>query len=285
MVAAFPSGALHLADLPWRFSSPSARDPDRTCLWEDAGGRLVAWVVLQFPWHCLDFEIRPDARSETLETSILTWAVDRLKVEAADRGAPLPFYASARISDTMRVTALQRAGFAPDGWDYVRMVRPIDNRIPETATPEGFHIRPLAGEADIEAYVATHRAAFDSANMTVEWRRATLNHPLYSSDLDLVAVAPDGTLAAFCVSWIMQPLMALGEAKVAQIEPLGVLPEYQRHGLGRALLLEALRRARAVGATWMEVDAESYNEASVAAYESVGFRPQYHAPFFTRGFG
>lgn len=285
MVAAFPDGALHLADLPWRLSSPSARDPERTCYWEDANGGLVAWAILQFPWHCLDYEIRPEARSETLEASVLDWAVERLNVEAKDRDEPLPFYVSARNGDTPRVTALQRAGFSPDDWSYVHLVRAIDDLIPETAPPEGLVIRPLAGEVEVDAYVAIHRAAFDSTNMTSEWRRETLKHPLYSPELDLVAMAPDGTLAAFCVSWVTPPLTALGGERVVQIEPLGVLPEYQRHGVGRSLLLDALHRARALGATRMEVDAESYNEASLGAYESVGFRPQFQAPFFLRRFG
>ncbi len=58
LAAALPGDALHGADLPWRLSSPSAGMPERTRLWEDASGALVAWAVLQFPWHCLDVEAR-----------------------------------------------------------------------------------------------------------------------------------------------------------------------------------------------------------------------------------
>jgi ribosomal protein S18 acetylase RimI-like enzyme len=284
MVAASPDDALHLADLPWRLSSPSARDSDRTRLWEDTGGKLVAWAVLQFPWHCLDYEIRPGPRSEALEGSVLGWATGRLGIEATNRGEPLPFYASAREGDSMRVTAIQSAGFSPDEWSYVHMARRLDEPIFKPVLPEGFRIRPLAGEAEIEAYVAMHRATFGSANMTAEWRRSTLRDPHYVPELDLVAVAPDETLVAFCVSWITPSLAALTGGKVAQVEPLGVLPEYQHTGLGRALLLEALRRAKEMGAQRMEVDAESYNEASRRAYGSVGFRPAFEAPFFLRSF-
>ena len=285
LTAASPGDALHLADLPWRLSSPAARTPERTRLWEDVGGRLVAWAVLQFPWHCLDYEITPDARSEGLEAAVLGWATERLGVEAADRGQPLPFYVSAREDDAARIAAARRAGFAPDGWSYVHMARDLADPIPQPAPPEGFELRPLAGEGEAEAYAATHRAAFDSTNMTAEWRRATLRDPHYAPELDLVAVAPDGTLAAFCVCWITPPLAALGGLRVAQVEPLGVLPRYQRMGLGRALLLEAFRRARAMGARRIEVDAESYNQASRGAYESVGFRRAFEAPFFLRRFG
>lgn len=284
MATASPNDALHLADLPWRFASPSARDPERTRLWEDAGGRLVAWAVLQFPWHCLDYQIRSDTRSEEFEDTILAWGTERLSTEASAKGESLPFYVSARESDTSRVAAIRCAGFSPDGWSYVHMARSMDEPIPPPVLPEGFCIRPLAGETEIEAYVAMHRAAFGSTNMTAEWRRSTLRNPHYVPELDLVVVSPDGTLVAFCVSWITPSLAALTGGKVAQVEPLGVLPAYQRTGLARALLLEALRRAKAMGARRMEVDAESYNEASRSAYGSVGFHTAFEAPFFLRRF-
>lgn len=86
-----PGEALHVADLPWRLSSPSARTPERTRLWESADGRMLAWAVLQFQWHCLDYQIRPGDRSTELEASILSWATERLSVEAASRESRCPF--------------------------------------------------------------------------------------------------------------------------------------------------------------------------------------------------
>lgn len=285
VATASPGTALHVADLPWRLASPSACTPAQTQLWKSSDGTVLAWAVLQIPWHCLDYEIRPDIRSDELEASILDWAVTRLNAEALRRGEPLPFYVSARQSDSSRVAAIERAGFSLDEWSYVHMVCGLSTSIPDAQLPKDFRIRPLAGEGEVEAYVAAHRAAFDSTNMTVDWRRATLRDPHYVPDLDLVAVGPDGGIVAFCVCWITPPLADLTGGSVAQIEPLGVLPEYQRLGLGRALLVEALRRAKEMGALHIEVDAESYNEASQRAYESVGFRPVYEAPFFLRSFG
>jgi GNAT superfamily N-acetyltransferase len=68
--------------------------------------------------------------------------------------------------------------------------------------------------------------------MTRQWRERTLRAPLYQPGLDLVAVAPDGTLAGFCVGW-HEPSRG-----IAQVEPAGVHPRYQRRGLARALLTE-----------------------------------------------
>jgi ribosomal protein S18 acetylase RimI-like enzyme len=275
--------AIHAVDLPWRLSSPSAQVPERTRLWEDDGGELVAWAVLQFPaWHCLDYVVRPDLRETDLEARILAWACAQLEHEAARRDGPLPFYTSARDGDDVRIAAIERAGFARQAWGYVHLIRDLDRPIPELAPPPGFVIRSLAGEAEVDAYVSAHRAAFGSANMTTDWRRATLRSPRYVSDLDLVAIAPDGALVGFCVCWITP---SLAGQRIAQIEPIGILPAYQRRGLGRALMAEGLRRAKSHGAGQMAVNAESFNAASRGAYEAMGFRPVASIPFFLQTFG
>lgn len=283
LATAAMGNAIHIADLPWRMTSPSVRKPERTRLWEDADGELIAWAILQFPaWHCLDYVIRPDARTTELESAVLRWACARLEAEAADREGSLPFFVSARDDDGVRVAVIEQAGFVRENWGYVHLVRDLDQPIAEPDPPAGFVVRPLAGEREVEAYVAAHRAAFDTLNMSADWRRATLHDPRYVPDLDLVAIAPDGMLVGFCVCWITP---SIDGRIVAQVEPLGVLPAFQRTGLGRSLLLEGLRRARAHGANRMDVNAESNNAASRGAYQAVGFRQAYEAPFFLQLFG
>src|SRR5262249_9306372 len=134
--------------------------------------------------------------------------------------------------------------------------------------PSGFQIRPLRGQQEIAAYVDLHRAAFQSRNMSIEWRSNILNHPLYQPQLDLVAEDHNGNLAAFCIGWLAQSEQTIS----GQLEPVGVLPAYQRMGLGRAIVLESLKRFYDVGAHSVHIDAESVNDASQHLYEAVGFR-------------
>jgi hypothetical protein len=47
-----------------------------------------------------------------------------------------------------------------------------------------------------------HRAAFGTEYLTVEERLATMREPEYDPELDLLAVAPDGRLAAYCMCFI-----------------------------------------------------------------------------------
>jgi ribosomal protein S18 acetylase RimI-like enzyme len=87
--------------------------------------------------------------------------------------------------------------------------------------------------------------------------------------LDLVAVSPDGGIAAFCICWLGA---SPGRPPRGQIEPLGVAPAYRRSGLGRAILEEGLRRLGSHGAEEVFVETDSYRNAAYGLYESVGFR-------------
>ncbi len=69
--------------------------------------------------------------------------------------------------------------------------------------------------------------------MTAEKHRAVMAGATYDLDLDLLVVAPDGSLAGFTIVWLDQA------NHIGVFEPLGVHPAHQRRGLGKALLLEA----------------------------------------------
>jgi mycothiol synthase len=96
--------------------------------------------------------------------------------------------------------------------------------LPESKIPAGFANRPLAGQAEVEGYVACHQAAFQSANMRAGWRARTLAQPAYRPDLDLVAVEALGRVAGFCIAWL--------NAQGGQIEPMGVHPDFRGRGPG-----------------------------------------------------
>ena len=95
------------------------------------------------------------------------------------------------------------------------------------------------------------------------WYRNVQRAPLYRRDLDLVAVAPDGELAAFGAVWFDDV------TRTAAFEPVGTHPAHQRKGLGKALMAEGLRRAARLGATLATVG--SYSEAAGVLHVSAGF--------------
>lgn len=274
LLGAMPRSTRHVVDYPWRMSAPnhyaSATGSDDARCWVDDAGRFVGFAAWQRYWAALDFAILPGSAAAVVEEALFAWAAQRFRALDAARGHPLPYWGEAREDDAERLAQLARHGYTlDDDFEYVQFARPLDGALPDGPLPPGHTIRPLAGEAEVEAYAALHRAAFASDSMTAEWRRRTLQAPEYRSELDLVAVAPDGRLAGFCVCW-------LNSARcVGQVEPMGVHPEARGLGLSRALLCEAFRRLRAHGAERALVETDDDRGPALAAYQAVGFRAEH----------
>jgi mycothiol synthase len=267
-----PGASRHLIDWPWRLSSSAGETGRDVMLWFDDGGRIVGFAAWQVWWAVLDFFARPGPWQGAVEEAIFAWAPTRFRELDAERGRPLPYWAEAREDDADRLALLERQGYGlDDDYAYVLLERPLEGPLTAPALPEGFGIRPLAGEGEVAAYAELHRRAFDSTSMTPEWRARTLRMPGYRADLDLVAVAPDGRLAGFCVGWLD------AERGVGQIEPHGVDPDFRGLGLSRALMLDYLARLRECGATRAWVETEDSREGALASYEAVGFRRSHHS--------
>jgi ribosomal protein S18 acetylase RimI-like enzyme len=105
--------------------------------------------------------------------------------------------------------------------------------------------------------------------MTKEWRQRTLKHPAYVPSLDLVAIAPDGRLAAFCICWLNGDSTA---ETSGQIEPMGVRKEFRKLGLGRSIVMDGLRRLQQHGAKLVYVETDNYRDEAFRLYESVGYQ-------------
>jgi ribosomal protein S18 acetylase RimI-like enzyme len=137
--------------------------------------------------------------------------------------------------------------------------------------PAGFTIRHVSGEHEVENLVELHRAAFGTENMTVAYRLAMMCVPDYDRSLDLIAVAPDGRLAAFCVGVIPAEENALTGHKDGWLDPIGTRPEFQRRGLAHALLLTGLHLLKQRGMENAATNTWEENLAMRRTAESAGF--------------
>jgi ribosomal protein S18 acetylase RimI-like enzyme len=271
---------LHVADLPYRFSSWGLDDPQNARLWF-AGDELVAWGVLQAPFWSIDIAVQPQDE-EVLYPEALAWGVGRARAVQGTRIARPAWFVNVFERQTRRRRLLEQAGFADqanspvDPWSKVWMayssqaarLRPVQKDPADL--PPGYRLRPLAGQAEVPAYVALHRQAFETENMTEAWRQRMLLRPEYLPELDLVIEAPDGELAAFCILWRLRA--ESGTPIWGQVEPMGVHPRHHRRGLGRALLVEGLRRLQALGIQRVYLETDAFRDAAFALYESVGFQ-------------
>ena len=264
---------LHVVDLPYRLSSWALDDPGNVGLWVDTEGRLLAWAVMQTPFWTIDYACASGAEPH-LHRQLLTWADQRAQeMLASPYGHPC-WFVNVFSDQTDRVRDLEAAGYTcqadvgEDSWSKVLMHRPAHLPVADSTPPAGFAIRPLAGGDEVEAYVALHRTVFESKSMTPAWRARTLHRPEYRPDLDLVAMAPDGRLAAFCICWLDDS----AASPSGQIEPLGVHEDFRGLGLGRAILTEGLRRLHRHGVDRVFVETDKDRNAAMGLYQAVGFR-------------
>lgn len=242
----------------WRVAEEDPRSIHAARLWFDGPERLVA-----FAWPIddqVDIIVHPD--HPALHDTALAWAEEHFRLAGAE-GVAAPFRAWAFTRDAARIAALEARGYRRTDNGLVVYGRPTEGAN-APSLPPGYTLRHARGEAEGEARAAVQRAAFESEWMTAE-RHARVRHaPTYRPDLDIVAVAPDGELAGFALVW-------LDEAnRLGVFEPLGVAAAYQRRGLGRALMLEGLRRLRDRGAEYALVETGlSYYARGL--YETTGF--------------
>ena len=261
---------VHVVDMPYRLCSWAFDEPENIHLWFDENQKLTAWAALQTPFWTMDYVMR--SYDSLLHNKILKWADERAKmIINTPHGRPA-WYITIFEDQKIRVDDLETAGFAcqsnvgDNSWSQVFM-KYAGERPPSGITPPaGFIVRSLAGENEVDGYVEAHQSAFQSRNMTVEWRSRTLKHPAYKPDLDIVVESPDKKIAAFCICWFDEV------SKNGQIEPLGRHKDFRGLGLGRVALLEGLRRLHDLGAKNIYVETDNFRDNAFKTYESAGFK-------------
>ncbi len=154
------------------------------------------------------------------------------------------------------------------------MVRRLDVPLDRPLIPQGFKIRHLSGRDEIEAYVALVNSAIPKAT-SAETHQRWIETPEYIPELDLIAVADDGTFAAFCQSYYDPLELARSTRREGWTDPIGTAPAYRKKGLARAIVLEALWRLKSRGIEDAVLGVAGSNEVAQKLYESIGYRAIY----------
>jgi len=257
-----PHALPHVGDITWDLyqHEPEVARPRRTQIFE-RDGVPVAFGILWLP-QTLQSAVHPEHRDDAVYDALLEWF-------AAAAGEELDGGLDAQLleSDGTFRAALERHGYAPPpasaGWTE-HCVRSLVEPIERPPLPEGFRLRSIAGEADLERRVEVHRAAWEPSKFTLPAYRFLRTLPPYREELDVVVEAPDGSFAAYALAWIDE------ENGVGELEPVGTHPELERRGLGKAVCLEACRRLREAGAdTAIVYSVHGYHAGKL--YEAVGF--------------
>jgi len=235
-------------------------------LWEE-GGRLVGFIMFEGAPGDVHLSVHPVLRTPELEEEMLNTAEEHMAAISPDGSRKLVVWVPEQ--DHHRRELADRRGYRREDWPEHQWRRDLSAAVPSVPVPPGYSIRSLGDGLELLERCYASGLGFHEGDIktAVEnrddpgWYRNIQTAPLYRRDLDLVAAAPDGSTAAFCTIWFDDV------TRSAIFEPVATVPAHQKRGLGKALLVEGLRRLQRMGATTAFVG--GYSSAANALYRSI----------------
>ncbi len=248
---------------------------ERIGIWEDAG-EIVAMVNYESTLGEAFFQFHPAYHH--LHVEMLDYAETHLTGVSQKDGRT--YLAAFVPEDDAELRALVQArGYEvrPEG---TRPLYRFDLPDPFPAIPlaEGFRLSTLAEECD---WAKVHTVLWRGFNHgdhppmneeEFEDRRKMFDTPTARRDLKVVVVAPDGEFAAFT------GMFYDATHRFGYVEPVATVPAYRRRGLGRAAVLEGIRRCGELGAT------VAYVGSDQAFYQAIGFYKVFDTECWVRYF-
>jgi mycothiol synthase len=235
-----------------------------------SGGELVGYAHLDLKGDAAgrpvaELYVDPSARRRGIGSALLD------KVIKKSGPGPLRAWShgdhpgAARIAERFgfdRVRELLKMGLnfeAPDG-----------PRLPVPAWPPGIRLRTFVPGQDEPDVVTVNRRAFDwhpeQGALTVEDLAATEDEAWFDPDGFFLAVDPEDRLLGFHWTKVHNEQPPVGEVYV-----VGVDPDAQGGGLGRALTLAGLHHLHRGGLSRVVLYVEADNLPAVAVYTHLGF--------------
>ena len=215
-------------------------------LWETERSQLAAVLNCEGLGYAF-LQVHPAFKTVELEESMIIQAEERLWAPSVKGGTTLRVWTEA--GDAKRIEILQQRGFTHVVEDDEHQWRhSLELPIPEGKAREGYIIRQLGEPSELPSRSWASWRAFHSNEPDEKydpdwkWYLNIQAAPLYRPELDLVAVAPGGEVAAFTTIWYDEATQS------GYFEPVGCIPEHQRKGLASALMFEGMRRLRSIGA-------------------------------------
>lgn len=247
----------------WHFINTVETSPmeEVTFLWETPDGELAA-VLNAIDKGEAFVHIHPDFRSFELENEIYAQVEDQIFTV---RDGQKWLVTTADEDDPLRREVLKSRGYIQRDHYINRCRRDLTQPLPEAVLKPGYKVRSMGDQGEYAARALASWRSFhpgepDEGAGSGDWYANLQYAPLYRRELDMVAEAPNGEIAAFATIWYDDA------ARSAVCVQVGTAPEYQRLGLGKAVILEGLHRLKKMGA--LVVFANGFDEPASALYRS-----------------
>lgn len=242
---------------------------EQVFIWEAGNGEIAAVLNPEGHGHAFP-QIHPDFRTPELDQEMIGVAEEQLRTADTQGCQTLSFWIDSK--DEARQEILGQRGFrrveAP-GSGEVQHRRSLDEPLPASMGIPGYTIRALGDGLELlercyASGLGFHNDDIHTARQNRDhpgWYHHIQSAPLYRRDLDLVAIASDGSIASFCTIWFDDV------TRTAYFEPVATVPAHQRHGLGKAVMIEGLHHLKHMGCKVALVG--GYSQAANALYFSV----------------
>jgi len=237
-------------------------------IWEAVDGQIAA-VLNPEGLGEAHFSLHPAFYTPELAAEMVITAEQSLAV-ASPEGQKLTVWVNEY--QTFLKDVLIERGYTQSDYSENMRYRSLEAPILDANPPAGYAVRSLGDGLELLERCYASGLAFHDDDIHIardnrdhpQWYRNLQTAPLYRRDLDIVAMAPDGSVASFCTIWFDDV------TRSAYFEPVATVPAHQRRGLAKAVMCEGLRRLKRMGATKAFVG--SYSPEAHALYASVGFK-------------
>ncbi len=171
----------------------------------------------------------------------------------------------------MQIAAAEAAGFVRAHQSETAMRLALDHPFP-VKLPEEFAFAELDPVKDAYALQWLFWQGFDHGTDRVEFEKTEQIiprvRPHFNPYLSVAAVNAAGEPVSCCCLWLHD------NTDYAYVEPLCTIPSYRGKGIAKAVVLEAMNRAKALGAT------RAYVLSDMKFYEKLGFVKEQHYSFY-----
>lgn len=246
-------------------------------LWETEDGQL-AGIAHPDGAGMASLQVHPDYRH--LEGEMIDWAEQHLTAPVPEKnGRQLHFFVYSY--DVLRQSLLTERGY--EQMTYGGVIRHLRFGAQPLARPQladGYSLRtvnPENGRDAAQIAVLLNAAFGRTFHNAAEYQNFTRRAPSYRQELDLVAVAPDATFAAYV------GVLYDADNRRGLFEPVCTHPDHRQRGLAKALMQEGLLRLRAMDAVDVNVETGDMVPAN-KLYNSIGFTEMYKGYYWRRLF-
>ena len=220
-------------------------------------GKVVALITyendLGEAYFCLDEEF------SYLKPQLIDYAVANLSLNGKIK-ITLP------DGDLGYQQAAVQKGFIPTSQKSSTARIDVNNNV--YTLPDGYKIMSFDDDNfDVDRYYSAIWKGFDNKRERNEIELESMKNregfdaPHLNLNLRILVIAPNGDYASHCGMWYIPG------SEYAYVEPVFTLPEYRKMGLGRAAVLEGVKRCGKLGAK------QAYVLSSQQFYYNIGFYP------------